>query len=101
VYEADEAAFISIEKDKVIPVAPPQDLPELVQANIERLLAVFEQISVGAALPAHGVDEDCMYCEMRGLCRKSDWNSGIGNQESGINSPLPQAGEGAGERADG
>jgi ATP-dependent helicase/nuclease subunit B len=76
VYEADEAAFISIEKDKVIAVAPPQDLPELVQANFERLLAVFAQMRTGVAMPAHGVDEACMYCEMRGLCRKSDWSAG-------------------------
>lgn len=74
VYESDQAAFISIEKDKVITVAPPQDVPELAQANIERLLAVFAQMRSGAAMPAHGVDEACMYCEMRGLCRKNDWS---------------------------
>ncbi|MEO8332073.1 MAG: PD-(D/E)XK nuclease family protein [Gallionella sp.] len=73
VYEAGEAAFISIEKDKVIPVAPRQDMPELAQANIERLLAVFAQMRDGATLPAHGVDEACEYCEMRGLCRKAEW----------------------------
>lgn len=73
VYEADEAAFISIEKDKVIPVAVPQDLPELVQANIERLKEVFSQIGNGIAMPANGVDEACTYCEMRGLCRKAEW----------------------------
>jgi len=75
VYEADEAAFISIEQNKVIPVAPLQDLPELAQANIARLLEVFEQMRAGAALPAHGVDEACVYCEMRGLCRKSEWSA--------------------------
>ena len=74
VYEADAAAFISIEKDKVVAVAPPQDLPELAQANIERLLEVFAQMRGGAAMPAHGVDEACAYCEMRGLCRKSEWD---------------------------
>ena len=75
VYEADEAAFISIEKDKVVTVAPPQDLPELTQANIGRLLAVFAQMRAGAALPAHGVDDACEYCEMRGLCRKAEWGA--------------------------
>jgi ATP-dependent helicase/nuclease subunit B len=59
----------------VIPVAPPQDLPELAQANIARLLAVFEQMREGVAMPAHGVDEACVYCEMRGLCRKSEWSA--------------------------
>ncbi len=75
VYEADEAAFISIENDKVVAVAPPQDLPQLVRANIERLQEVFAQMRNGAALPAHGVDEACIYCEMRGLCRKSEWEA--------------------------
>ncbi len=75
VYEAGEAAFISIEKDKVVSVAPPQELQELAQANIERLLAVFAQMRAGAAIPAHGVDEACRYCEMRGLCRKSEWSA--------------------------
>ncbi|MCG6932557.1 MAG: PD-(D/E)XK nuclease family protein [Gallionella sp.] len=75
VYEAGQAAFISIEKDKVVTVAPPQDVPELAQASIERLSAVFAQMRAGAAMPAHGVDEACVYCEMRGLCRKNDWSA--------------------------
>jgi ATP-dependent helicase/nuclease subunit B len=75
VYEADEAAFISIEKDRVIAVAPPQNLPELAHANIERLMELFAQMRNGAAMPAHGVDEACAYCEMRGLCRKSEWSA--------------------------
>jgi len=76
VYEAGQAAFISIEKDKVVTVAPPQDVPELAQANIDRLTELFAQMRNGAAMPAHGVDEACMYCEMRGLCRKNDWSAG-------------------------
>jgi len=74
--DADEAGFISIEKDKVVSVVPPQAMPELVQANIDRLLTVFDQIHAGVVMPAHGVDEACMYCEMRGLCRKSEWGAG-------------------------
>lgn len=76
VYEAGQAAFISIEKDRVVSIAPPQDVPELAHANIERLKAVFAQMVAGIALPAHGVDEACIYCEMRGLCRKNDWSTG-------------------------
>jgi ATP-dependent helicase/nuclease subunit B len=74
-HKTKEAAYISIEKDKVIAVAPPQDLQELAQANIERLKEVFAQLYGGAAMPAHGVEETCVYCEMRGLCRKSDWSA--------------------------
>jgi len=73
VYEANEAAFISIEKNKVLAVMPPDDLPDLAYANIERLKTLFAQMREGATMPAHGVDEACTYCEMRGLCRKSEW----------------------------
>ncbi len=73
VYEAEQAAFISIEKNKVTAVVPPQDLPELAHANIERLTTLFTQMRDGAAMPAHGVDEACEYCEMHGLCRKPEW----------------------------
>jgi len=75
IYEADEAAFVSIEKNKVMAVAPPQDLPDLAHATIQRLTELFEQMRAGVPMPAHGVDEACVYCEMRGLCRKNEWNA--------------------------
>jgi len=73
VFEATEAAFISIEKNKVLTVVPPQDVAPLAHANIERLKLVFAQMREGVALPANGVDAVCAYCEMRGLCRKAEW----------------------------
>ncbi len=77
VYEANEAAYISIEKNKVIAVKE-QDVSALAQANIERLKEIFEQMRAGAALPAQGVEGACTYCEMRGLCRKNDWSAADG-----------------------
>ena len=73
VFEATEAAFISIEKNKVLDVKPPQDVSQLAHANIERLKEVFAQMQSGVALPANGIDSVCGYCEMRGLCRKAEW----------------------------
>lgn len=70
---ADEAAFLSMERSKVKPVAPPQDVPELASGCIERLVAVIGQVRQGAPLPAHGADEVCEHCEMHGLCRKAEW----------------------------
>jgi ATP-dependent helicase/nuclease subunit B len=70
VYEANEAAYVSIDKDKVSAVAPPQDMGDLRYANTKRLLDVFDQMRKGAALPANGVEDACVYCEVRGLCRK-------------------------------
>ena len=73
VFEATEAAFISIEKNKVMIVIPPQDVSQLSQANIARLKLVFMQMRSGVALPANGIDAVCTFCEMRGLCRKAEW----------------------------
>jgi ATP-dependent helicase/nuclease subunit B len=74
VFEATEAAFISIEKDKVLVVESPQDVAQLAAANIERLKMVFAQMREGVSLPANGIDTVCAYCEMRGLCRKAEWS---------------------------
>jgi len=73
VFEATEAAFISIEKNKVMTVEPPQDVAQLAHANIERLKTVIAQMRSGVALSANGVEAVCGYCEMRGLCRKVEW----------------------------
>jgi len=73
VFEATEAAFISIEKNKVLMVEPQQDVAQLSAANIERLKMVFAQMRDGVAMPANGIDAVCEYCEMRGLCRKAEW----------------------------
>ena len=75
---ASAAAFVSLEGDKVLAVAPPHDVAELVQLNIARLGTVFEQMHAGAALPANGVDTACAYCEMQGLCRKAEWENAHG-----------------------
>jgi ATP-dependent helicase/nuclease subunit B len=40
-----------------------------------RLPALLEAIAQHAALPAHGIDGVCKYCEARGLCRKGMWDA--------------------------
>ena len=71
--EASEAAFISIDNGKVAAVAPADDVVWLAKVNAERLLGLFAQMRGGAAMPAHGTDDACEHCEMRGLCRKGSW----------------------------
>ena len=34
----------------------------------------MQSIQQGAALPAHGIESACQYCDMRGLCRKGAWS---------------------------
>jgi ATP-dependent helicase/nuclease subunit B len=73
-HEAADAAFVSIENGKVKLVEPKQDVPQLAQLNAERLEHVMANIRSGAPLPANGIDAVCGYCEMRGVCRKGEWN---------------------------
>ncbi len=72
-HEAADAAFVSIENGKVKLVEPRQDVPQLAQLNAERLVQVMGSIRSGAGLPANGIDQACIYCEMRGVCRKGEW----------------------------
>jgi len=72
-HEAADAAFVSIENGKVKLVEPRHDVPQLAQLNAERLVEAMAGIRSGAGLPANGVDAVCVYCEMRGLCRKGEW----------------------------
>ena len=71
--EANKAAFVSIESGKVKTVAPKDDISQLAHLNTERLVHVMSRIRAGAGLPANGIDQVCMYCEVRGVCRKGMW----------------------------
>jgi len=75
-HEAADAAFVSIENGKVKLVEPVDDVPQLAQLNVERLVQVMAQIRAGAGMPANGVDAICGWCEMRGVCRKGEWLDG-------------------------
>ncbi|MBI5626402.1 MAG: PD-(D/E)XK nuclease family protein [Nitrosomonadales bacterium] len=74
-HEAADAAFVSIENKKVKLVEPKQDVPLLAQLNAERLVQVMDSIRGGTGMPANGIDQACMHCEMRGVCRKGEWVS--------------------------
>ena len=78
---ASSAAFVSLENDAVLAVAPAGDIGELAQHNIERLKTVFVQLREGRGLPAHGAEKVCGYCEMRGVCRRGEWQA---NQDSEV-----------------
>ena len=72
-HEAAGAAFVSIDNGKVRLVAPKEDVPLLAQLNAERLEHVMVEMRGGAGLPANGIDQACMHCEIRGVCRKGEW----------------------------
>ncbi|MBW8365693.1 MAG: PD-(D/E)XK nuclease family protein [Rhizobium sp.] len=66
------AAYLPINE---VPLAPLElDGETDVEAISRRLPDLLEAIAAGAALPAHGIDGVCAYCEARGLCRKGMWH---------------------------
>jgi ATP-dependent helicase/nuclease subunit B len=74
-----QAEYLSFERPRdddggVCAVAPPAPLETLMVAVDARLRRDLERIAAGAALPAIGSDAVCGRCEMRGLCRRDDWN---------------------------
>jgi ATP-dependent helicase/nuclease subunit B len=65
------AAYLPINETPV--AALELDFETDVAAISLRLPQLLEAIAQHAALPAHGIDGICRYCEARGLCRKGMW----------------------------
>ena len=70
---AAEAAFVSLDDEKITALGLPGDLAEAAQAEAGRLAATLATLAAGAAMPAQGAPETCRWCEMRGLCRRDHW----------------------------
>jgi ATP-dependent helicase/nuclease subunit B len=68
-----EAAYVALDGEKSVEVPLP-DVREMARTQGARLAAAVDALRAGAALPAHGVDAACEWCEMRGLCRR-DYHS--------------------------
>ena len=70
---AAEAQFVAIDGDVAgYPLAA--DPPVLAAAVRDRLTGLYDAMHDGAALPAHGVEAVCEYCEVAGLCRRQHWS---------------------------
>jgi ATP-dependent helicase/nuclease subunit B len=70
---AAEAAYVALDDDQVDTLAPAADLHRLADLEANRLTATLDAVRAGAALPAHGAEQTCSHCEMRGLCRRDYW----------------------------
>ncbi len=68
-----EAGYVALDGEKPVELSLPE-VQEMARAQGARLAAAIDALRAGAALPAHGVDAVCEWCEMRGLCRK-DYHS--------------------------
>jgi ATP-dependent helicase/nuclease subunit B len=76
--EPEQAAYLALhaprdwrepEKDvaKLVPVAG--DLAGQARALEDRIASMLDRVASGAPLPAHGSEDVCRRCELRGLCR--------------------------------
>lgn len=68
------AHYVALEtfKDKTGDVAAP-DFERRQQALQQQIGSVMQAVTLGAPLPANGIESVCQYCEVRGLCRKGVW----------------------------
>lgn len=72
--DAAQAAYVALDDERIVAVAAGDNEGSLMfdaAAQGERLRDAFCALYAGAALPAHGTDSECQWCEMGGLCRKN------------------------------
>ncbi len=67
--QVSEASYVGLDGDKPAELCLP-DVQAAARVQGVRLVAAIEALRAGAALPAHGVEAACIWCEVRGLCRK-------------------------------
>ena len=72
-HDAQEAEFVSLEGTQPRSVVPGDDLAQLATLNAMRLAQVMAEMRAGHGLPANGACGACVYCEVRGVCRKGEW----------------------------
>ena len=68
--DAGDAAFVTLDDNKVGTIAWLGSLPDAAAAEGRRLHDVLAGLGAGAPLPSQGAPATCSHCEMRGLCRR-------------------------------
>jgi ATP-dependent helicase/nuclease subunit B len=71
--DAAQAAYVALDDERIVAVGAGDEEGSLMfdaAAQGQRLRAAFSAMHAGAALPAHGKDSECQWCEMGGLCRR-------------------------------
>ena len=73
-HPANTASYVALELDRErTGDAAASDFPEWTLALKQEIILNMQAIKRGAAMPAHGAESACQYCDMRGLCRKGAW----------------------------
>lgn len=83
--DAEEAAYVVLDDDKVEALSASDDLQADAQAQAARLVRTVQAMRAGASLPAHGIAALCTYCEMSGLCRYEH----VDEMNDGVNASAP------------
>jgi ATP-dependent helicase/nuclease subunit B len=71
--DAAQAAYVALDDERIVAIGAGDEEGSLMfdaAAQGQRLRAAFSAMHAGAALPAHGKDSECQWCEMGGLCRR-------------------------------
>ncbi len=68
------AAYLMLDEEGVPRLVESPDPQENANAVATRVVTLFQSLREGAALPAHGDDQDCLRCEFDGLCRRDHWD---------------------------
>lgn len=76
--QVNKIAYLSLDNGvvKVAAKLEAEQLHELSDRSTQRLIEINQQLQQGGALPAWGDEKACMYCDMKGLCRKQVWEVG-------------------------
>lgn len=73
-HPASSASYVALELEREkTGDAAASDFPEWTLALKQEIIQNMQSIKMGAAMPAHGAESVCQYCDMRGLCRKGAW----------------------------
>jgi len=70
---ASAAGFVTIDEANVETIPLKGDVREAGEAEGRRLVDSLSRARAGAPMPAHGDEDTCVHCEMRGLCRRDHW----------------------------
>ena len=73
-HPTNAASYVALELDREkTGDAAASDFPQWMLALKQEIILNMQAIQQGAAMPAHGAESVCQYCDMRGLCRKGAW----------------------------
>ena len=72
-----QAAYLALDERQAIVELPHAEVAASAQALLDGLADEWPRMAAGEPLRALGEGQVCDFCEMRGLCRRDHWSSGL------------------------